>query len=97
MQDAQLRDEAEGDARRVGARQPELDAERAGNEDNQRHDERFHVAEAVVLEKQHDEHVERGKDDAPDKGQLEEQVEGDGRADDFGEVARRDGHFAEDP
>ena len=64
---------------------------------DQRDDERFDVAEAAVLQEQHDEHVERREDDAPDERQAEEQVERDGGADDLGEVAGGDGDLAEHP
>ena len=65
--------------------------------DDQRDDERFDVAEAAVLQEQHDQHVERGQADAPDERQAEQQVQRDGRADDFGEVAGGDGDLAEQP
>ena len=42
-------------------------------------------------------HVERREADAPDQRQAEEQVERDGRADDLGQIARRDRDLAEDP
>ena len=72
-------------------------AKRAGDQDDQRDDERFDVAEAAVLQEEHDEHVERREADAPDERQAEEQVERDGGAEDFGEVAGGDGDLAEDP
>ena len=65
--------------------------------EDQADDERFDVAEAAVLQVEHDEDVEGGEADAPDERQAEEQVEGDGGADDFGEVAGGDGDLAEDP
>src|SRR6185295_14084814 len=77
--------------------EPQLDGERSGDQENEADDEGFDVAEAVVLEVQDDEDVERGEDDAPDEGEAEEQVEGDGGADDFGEVAGGDGDLAEQP
>ena len=60
-------------------------------------DERFDVAEAAVLQEEHDQDVERREADAPDQRQAEQQVEGDGGAEHFGEVAGGDGDFAEDP
>ncbi len=65
--------------------------------DDQRDDQRFDVAEAAVLQVEHDEHVERGEADAPDERQAEQQVERDGGADHFGQVAGGDGDLAEDP
>ena len=38
----------------VGPRQPELDGERPGDQRDQRDDERFDVAEAAVLQEEHD-------------------------------------------
>jgi hypothetical protein len=42
-------------------------------------------------------HVQRGEAHTPDERQAEEQVQRDGRADDFREVARADGQFAQAP
>jgi hypothetical protein len=82
---------------RLGTGKPQLDRERTRNEHDQRNDERFDVPKPPLLHEQNDEHVERRQADAPDQRQAEEQVEGDGRSDDLGEVARRDGDFADDP
>ena len=49
------------------------------------------------MEIHHGEHVERGEADAPDERDAEEQVERDGGANDFREVARTDGCFAQQP
>ena len=65
--------------------------------DDEADDERFDVAEAAVLQVEDDEDVERGEADAPDQREAEEQVEGDGGADDLGEVAGGDGDLAEQP
>ena len=43
------------------------------------------------------EHIERGDADAPDERNLEQQVERNGRADDFSEVAGANGNFAKQP
>ena len=96
-QDLGARDEADRDRRQVGPRQPELDRERPGDQHDQRDDERLDVAEAAVLQEQHDQHVERREADAPDQRQAEQQVERDGRADHFGEIAGGDRDLAEDP
>ena len=85
-------------ADRVGPREPQLHGERAGDQQTMRRDdERLDVAEAAVLQEEDDEDVEGGEDDAPEERQVEEQVQGDGGADDFGQVAGGDGDFAEDP
>jgi hypothetical protein len=64
---------------------------------NERDDERLNVAKALVLKKHHEQYVERGDAHAPDQRDAEEQIQRDGRADDFREVARADGRFAEQP
>ena len=96
-EDAGGRDHAARDLAEHRARQPELDGERPGDEDDERDDERFDVAEAAVLQVEDDEHVERRQADAPDERQAEQQVERDGGAEHLGEVAGGDGDFAEDP
>ena len=96
-EDLGVRHEAGGDGGHVGLREPDLDRERARDQDDQRDDERFDVAEAVLLQEEDDEHVERREAHAPDERQAEEQVEGDGGADDLGEVAGGDGDLAEQP
>ena len=92
-----LRDEPDRDAAEVRPRQPQLDGKRAGDQADQRDDERFDVAEAAVLQEEHDEHVERSEADAPDQRQAEQQVERDRRADHFRQVARRDRDLAQQP
>ena len=57
----------------------------------------FDVTEAFALQKQHREHVRRRDDATPDERNSEEQLQRNGRADDFGQIARRDGDFAKDP
>ena len=47
--------------------------------------------------RQHEQHVERRDDHAPDQRQAEQQVRGDRRAEHFGEVAGRDGDLADQP
>ena len=63
--------------------------------EDQADDERFDVAEAAMLKEEHDEHVERGEAHAPDERKAEEEIERDGRANHFREVARRDGDLAQ--
>ena len=96
-QDAAARDEAGGDRGEIGAREPHLDGERPGDGQDEPDDERFDVAEAAVLQEEDDEDVERRQRDAPRERHVKEEVERDGGADDFGEVARRDGDLAEHP
>ena len=94
--DLQMRHEAGGDARQLGARQPELHGERSGDHQDEADDECFDVAEATVLEEEDDEDVERSQAHAPDERQTEQQVQCNGGSDDFGEVAGA-GDFAEQP
>ena len=51
----------------------------------------------LVLQQQDQQHVERGKTDAPDQRDSEQQVQRDGRADYLGQVARRDRDLAQHP
>ncbi len=96
-QDLGARDEAERDAAQRRTGEPELDRERPGDQRDQRDDQRLDVAEAAVLQEQHDQHVEGGQADAPDQRQAEQQVEGDRRADDLRQIARRDRDLAQQP
>ena len=79
----------------VGPRQPELNAERPGDGENQSDDQRFDVAEAVILQVQDDQHVGRREADAPDERQAEQQIERDRRAEHLGEIAGGNGDLAE--
>jgi hypothetical protein len=63
--------ESAGHANGIRARQPQFDGETAGDHQNQRHDERFNVAEPTILQKQDDQHVERRQTDTPDQRQPE--------------------------
>ena len=60
-------------------------------------DQRLDVAEAAVLQRQHDQHVERGEAHAPEQRKPEEQVERDRRAEHLGQVAGRDRDLAQHP
>ena len=73
--------------------QPEADAD--GHDE--RDDQCLGVAKAFVLKQQDHQHIERGDANSPDERNAKEQIQGDGRADHFGEIARRDGQFADDP
>ena len=60
-------------------------------------DERFDVPELILLQVEHEQHVERGQADAPHQRQAEQQVQRDGRADHLGEIARGNRDLAEQP
>ena len=97
-QDLGARDEAERRRRPASGRASQSStANDPAISDDQRDDQRLDVAEAAVLQEQHDQHVERGQADAPDQRQAEEQVERDGRADHFGQIAGGDRDLAEQP
>ena len=64
---------------------------------NQRHHHRFQIAEAFVLEIENGQHVKRRQADSQQQGNVKKQVEGDGGANDFRQVACGDGDFAEHP
>ena len=63
----------------------------------QAEDEGFEVAEAPLLQHQDQQYVEGGEADAPDQRDSEQQLQGDGGADDLGEVAGDDRDLAEYP
>jgi hypothetical protein len=90
-------DEAGEHATERGPRQPELHGERPGNAQNQQHDQHLHVPEPVLLEVQHDEHVEGRERHADEQREAEEQVQGDRGAEHFGEVGGGDGELREQP
>ena len=62
----------------------------------QRDDQRLDPAEALVLEIEDQEHVERGDEDADLERNAEDQVEADRGADHLGEVGGDDRDFGED-
>src|SRR6266404_1457431 len=71
--------------------------EAGGNRSDQRYNEGFDQAEAPALERENDQNIHRGNENAGKKRQAEEQFQSDGGAKDFGEIARSDGNFADDP
>ena len=60
-------------------------------------DQRFDVAEPVLLQVEDEQHVERRQAHAPDQRQAEQQVERDRRADDLRQIAGGDRDLAEQP
>ena len=95
--DLDVRNEALHDAADFRSRDDDLEQEADTDHGDERDDERLEQPEALVLQVEHDEHVERGDRDAPGERDAEEQVERDRGADDFGQVARGDGDFAQHP
>ena len=64
---------------------------------DQRDHHGLQIAEAFVLEIEDGQHIERRQADTHQQGNVKKQVEGDGGADHFRQVARGDGNFAEHP
>ena len=95
--DLRRRQEAFGDSKQIGPGKDDLQAETDADRQDQGDDQGLGVAKALVLQEQDQEHIQRGNADAPDERKAEEQIQGDGRPDHFGEIARRDGQFADDP
>ena len=82
---------------RSGRRKNDLQTETDANRQDQGNDQGFGVAKALVLQHQDQEHIQCGDADAPDEGNAKKQIQGNGRPDHFGQIARRDGQFADDP
>ena len=60
-------------------------------------DERLDIAKAFVLQIEHEQHIERGDDAAPDQRNAEEQLQRDRRADDLRQIAGSDRDLAKNP
>ena len=81
----------------IGPREQNLEQEAAEHGAHQGEDDRLDLSEAEAGEPQQHEHVEPGDEHAELQRQVEQQVQGDGRADDLGEVAGDDRDLAEKP
>src|SRR5581483_2887414 len=82
----------------TGFRQHEnLDEVTGANGGDEEENDGFDAAHAQALESEQEKDVGGGADDGPEQGNVEEESEGDGAAEDFGEVAGADGEFAHDP
>src|SRR5579859_827295 len=78
-------------------REEDFVGEAGGDGEDEGDDERFEHAEAAALKEEDDENIESGENDAEKKRNVKEELERDGGAEDFGEVASGDGDFADDP
>ena len=94
---AQPRDQAGHHFREHGLGEQDLDEEAAADDRDQRQDERFHGADAEALQPQQQQRVGGGEQHADEQRNVEQQVEADGRAQHFGQIAGGDGDFAEHP
>ena len=74
-----------------------LHAEQRDDGADQRDHQRLNVAEAPALHQQNQQHVQPGDEHAVEERNVEEQVQRDGRADHFGQVAGGDGDLGADP
>ena len=94
---SQVRDEARGGFAPERLGEKDFVGEAAGNGGDQGDHKRFDQAEAAALQRQDDQDVERGDQHAGEQRQAEEQLQRDGGAQHFGQVAGGDGDFAEHP
>ena len=81
----------------IGIGQYDLDQEADRDHPDQRDDERLDPAEALGLQPQDQEHVERGDDDADLERNAEDQIEPDSGADHLGKVGRHDRQLRQGP
>ena len=95
--DLGLRNESAKDAEQIRLGEPQLHAEAAGDAYDQQHDEDFDVPESKLLQIEHEQHVQGRQAHAPHQRQMEQEIQGDGRADDLGEIARRNRELTEQP
>src|SRR6266516_1933708 len=75
----------------VGPGKNDLGQETAADGEDQSNDERLDVAKAFVLELHHRQDIERSDADAPHQRNLEQQVKGEGRTEEHGQIASADG------
>jgi hypothetical protein len=97
VQQLVARDKSGEDAGQAGLRPEKFRGEAEADGGDEHRDEGLDVAEALVLQIEHGEHVGAHDEAARDERDAEEQLQADGGADDLGEVARGDGDFAEEP
>src|ERR1700733_3292691 len=64
---------------------------------DQQQDHCFDCAHAKALQSKKQKYVKAGDDDRPEQWNVEEEVEGNGTAEDLGEIAGADGDFAHQP
>ena len=78
-------------------RQQELDADTGGDRQHEHGHERFQPAVAQAGQRQQDEHIERGDDRAKEEGDAEEDLQGDGRTEELGEIHGDDAQLGREP
>ena len=95
--DPGLRHEARHHIGDDGLGDGDLEEEARRDQPDQRDDEGLELAEAVTLQQEDDEDVQRRHADSQQHRHAEQKVERDGGADDLRQVAGADGDLAEDP
>jgi hypothetical protein len=91
------RDEPLRDRPDIRVGDDELEEERQRDRGDEDDHEDFEPTIAMLLQVEHDQHVERGDDDAHGERDVEEEVQRDRRPDHLGEVAGRDRQLGPDP
>jgi hypothetical protein len=89
--------ESEQHAGKAGFGEKQFEGEAGADGNDQRDDESFDIAEAFVLEIENSKDIQAGNHATPDERNAEEELEPDGRTDNFGEIARSDRDFAKNP
>src|SRR5215469_13980547 len=78
-------------------REKDFVTETKGDGGNEGDHEGFHETEAAALQSEDEKNVERGDENSGEKRQAEEQLQRDGGAENFRQVASGDGNFADNP
>src|SRR5580700_194245 len=92
-----VRDEATRGVHPQRLRDENFVSEAAGDGGNQSDHERLNQAKPAALQRQDNQHVQRGDEHADEQRESEEQLQCDGRAQHLCEIARSDRNFASDP
>ena len=71
--------------------------EASGDGRNERDNQRFDVTKTLLLKVKNGQHIERGNAATPHQRNTEEKLQGDGRADHLGQIARGNRDFAKNP
>ena len=85
------------DGRQFRPREHYLNPKNHGDDGDQTDDQRFDVAESPALQQQDEQHIGAGDAYAPQQGNAEQQLQSNGRADDFCQITGGDGDFAQHP
>ena len=78
-------------------RHEDLGAEAHRDHHDQPQYERFQIANPQFLQRQHEQRIERGDQDRRQQWNVEQQVQRDGRAQHFGQIAGDNGDLAQEP